>query len=154
MAVKPFTSSANTFDLKSHGIISSAMVGVCAITLLTPQPGSLEGHGRLMASLGVFLLTAIVAIAGCRAVRRTVTAVGDSARTKIQAHAFRAAANALLGAGFILTPFRDSAAAMITTASGILMVLLAALIVFTALTPRAVRDRLEGEADRRIAATG
>lgn len=159
MIKTPFASPANTLDLKISGSMSAAMALTFAILLSLPRrpehpvQGLLQSRGHLVAGLVFFLAQVLLAVAGCRAVRRTIAAVGDGARARIQAHAFRAAGYAALGAGFLDAPFRyDFQAAIVTDAAGGLLLGYAALIAFTALTPRAVRDRLEGEADRRIAA--
>lgn len=81
-------------------------------------------------------------------------AFGDSQRARIQAHAFRAATYGSLGLAVIVAPFHDNIQEVLASdALGGLMVLYAVLIVFGALTPSAMRSRLEGEADQRIAAT-
>ena len=107
------------------------------------------GEPRLLASMVMFAVQVGLAVAGSRAVRRTVAVRGDSARPRIQAQAFRAASCAALGAAFLLAPLGSGWATAVIDAAGVLLLAVAVVIVVGALTPRAVRSRLEREAEDR-----
>lgn len=159
MTKTPFSSPANTSDLKSFGVTSAALAATFAVLLCMPQHsvhpvrGLLESRVQLAISMVLLLADVAVSVAGCRAVRRTVAAAGDGARAQIQAQTFRAASYGALGLGILVAPFSDDILHVLASdALGALLVLMAAFIAYGALTPSAVRSRLEREADQRMAA--
>lgn len=150
MTSLPFASPANVADLRACGALGAAML-LSDVAVLLLAHRAVVNEPRLLASMVLFAVQVGLAVVGSRAVRATAARYGDTARPRIQAQAFRAANSAAQGAAFLLMPLGTGWVPVVVGGAGVLMLLVAFVIVVGALTPRAVRSRLEGEADRQIA---